>query len=429
MNFKKYFLINLKQYLVLYIVSFALFATTAVSTVMSYTMYTSTYVQCVDSVCTPQESYDIFGGLTEGGTFGILGSPFMPMILVLFILMLIMPLFAMGARYSLNASDTYKQVAQKRNAIRLTNNLTLLSAILIVFTIVYWAMAIGLAIRHATFKLPTPEEPYCYYDEYTSSSICSYEAYTKSDINFGAFGIMYPVVLIFAILQYFISYLFVSRANRPINSVFTLIMGELALALLMFTVLRLADTITNIHINEIIAGNPDKANDPHIYDGLIRQVTGTGNASVLFPISFILGYFTPLISGSKSAFESLTNAQTIVLGISLAIFGILAILGIIAMIFEKDPSGEFAGKPESPKPHQEIIFHIGAFAVGMIIPVMLYQYIIAILVLDVFVIVLYYVFLGIMRRNFKINLKNLIPFLSVSVTIVAFGLILFFTIG
>jgi hypothetical protein len=197
----------------------------------------------------------------------------------------------------------------------------------------------------------------------------------------------------------------------------------------MFTVLRLADTITNIHINEIIAGNPDKANDPHIYDGLIRQVTGTGNASVLFPISFILGYFTPLISGSKSAFESLTNAQTIVLGISLAIFGILAILGIIAMIFEKDPSGEFAGKPESPKPHQEIIFHIGAFAVGMIIPVMLYQYIIAILVLDVFVIVLYYVFLGIMRRNFKINLKNLIPFLSVSVTIVAFGLILFFTIG
>lgn len=428
MNFKKYFLINLKQYLVLYIVSFALFAVSAISCVISYSMYNETYIQCVDGVCEAMGGFDLLGGITSGGVLGMLSSPLMSMMLVLFILMLIMPLFAMGARYSLTASDTYKQVAQKRNTIRLMNNLTLLLAILVVFSIVYWGMVVGLAIRYANVKLPTPEPAYCYTDEYLFIESCSYYVYTKATINFGVFGIMYPVILVLAILQYFISYLFVSRCNRPINSVITLVMGELALALLMFAILKFRDAIELNRINDIIAQDPEKAYDEHIYDTLISPIMGTGNASVLLPFTFILSYFTPLITGAKSQFSDITTAQTVVMSISMAIFGALAILGAVAMIFEKDPSGEFAGKPEAPRPYQDIIFHVGALAIGLVIPVLLSQTLVAILVLDAFAIALYYVFLGIMRRNFKIDLKNLIPYLCVSLTVVAFGLIVFFVL-
>ena len=416
MNFKKYFLINLKQYLVLYIVSFALLATTAVSTVVSYQMYTATYLYCVDGICTPAPNYDIFSDL-DGGSLGLLASPLMSMFLVLFILMLIMPLFAMGARYSLTASDTYKQVAQKKNAIRLTNNLTLLLSIIVIFSIVYWGMVIGLAIKHNIAKIPA-DECYSYIEGEMNCTV-----YSKATVNFGVFGIMYPIAIALAMLQYFISYLFVSRCNRPINSVFTLVMGELALALIMHTtILFINNGFIMPQIEAFLASH--EGQEPPIKT--ISPISGTGNSSTLFPMFFLLSYFTPLISGSKNAFETISDAQTAIFAISLSIFVILAALGVFAMIFEKDPSGEFAGKPESPRPYQEIIFHIGAFSIGYIAAALVFQSIIGFFVLEVFIAALYYVFLGIMRRNFKINLKNLIPYISITVVNIAIGLIFYF---
>lgn len=426
MNFKKYFLINLKQYLVLYIVSFALFATAAVSCVMSFQLETATSVQCIEGICETMPEFDLLSGM---GALGLLNSPLMPMFLVLFILMLIMPIFAMGARYSLNASDTYKQVSQKKNAIRLTNNLTLLLSIMVIFTVVYWLMVMGLAIRYANYKV-TEDSMYCFVDELEGLTYCNGTKYSKVDLHFGVFGVMYPFIIILAVLQYFISYLFVSRCNRPINSIFTLIMGELALALVMYSIIGFANTIINHQINDYIAQHPGAEYDEHIYDRLIQQLTGTGNSSALLPMMFLITYFTPLISGAKNGFESITNAQTAILAVSMSIFFILAALGVYAMIFEKDPSGEFAGKPESPRPYQYIIFHIGAFAIGFVVVALLASSsIIAFLVLEVFIAALYYVFLGVMRRNFKINLANLIPLVSVTVVNFALGLILFFVAG
>ena len=426
MNFKKYFLINLKQYLVLYIVSFALFATTAVSCVMTFSMYDMTSVQCVEGICAEMPDMNILGDL---GILGVLNSPLMSMFLVLFILMLIMPIFAMGARYSLNASDTYKQVAQKRNAIRLTNNLTLLLSIMVIFTVVYWLMVAGLAIRHAYAKIPE-DSMYCYFDEFEGLTYCNGTKYSKVSLNFGVFGVMYPFIIILAMLQYFISYLFVSRCNRPINSIFTLIMGELALALIMYSIINYANSIIVHQINDYINQHPGAEYEEGIYDRMINQLTGTGNSSALLPMMFLITYFTPLISGAKNGFESITNAQTAILAVSMSIFFIIAALGVFAMIFEKDPSGEFAGKPESPRPYQYIIFHIGAFAVGFVVVALLAASgLIAFLVLEVFVAALYYVFLGVMRRNFKINLANLIPLVSITVANFALGLILYFVAG
>lgn len=412
MNFKKYFLINLKQYLVLYIVSFALFTSMAISAVLSFTMYTSVYAQCPAEVfnetCVTMPDYDM--SLLDMGILGIFSAKLSPILFMLFILMLILPLFAMGARYSLTASDTYKQVSQRRNAIRLTNNLTLLSAVLIIFTIVYWGMVIAIAIRHHTYKLPETE--WIELEDYIGEEVITYyqgTIYEKVNINYGIFGIAYPIILVTAALQYFISYLFVSRANRAINSVLCLVMGEFLLMFLMFALLR--------YINIFYAID-------HFGDALVEPISGTGNSSAFLPMMFVIQLFDPLITGGKTAFDNIEDPQKVVLAVSLAIYLSLAGLGIFAMIFDKDPSGEYAGKPESPKPYQEIVFHSGALGIGLGVGALLSALSpIATGVVLVVLIILYYVFLGIFRRNFKINLKNLIPYLAISSIVLAMGLI------
>ena len=390
MNTKKYFLINLKQYLVLYIVSFALFATTAVSSVMSLSLYDTFFVD-------PEHGVQSYGGVS----LGFLSSPLFPILLILFIFVSIAPLFAMGARYSLAASDTYKQVAQKKNAIRIMNNCTLISAILIIFTIVFWLMVMAMAIRYNTVKIPA--------DSCDAAGYCI--IYVKKTMHIGYYAVAYALSIGFAALQYFIAYLFVSRCNRLINSVFTLIIGELALALFVFSICN--------YINYFDGLNASMFD----YDQLIRQIAGTGNSSILLPIFMITGVSEPLILDYESAFSNMSGDQIAVLATSLTIFAALAILGIVAMIIEKDPSGEFAGKPETDNPYQFIIFHFGAFAIGLAVSSFFYSSIIAVMVIEVIVAVLYFVFLGVLRRNFKPNLKNLIPLISVSAFNIIFALV------
>lgn len=408
MNTKKYFLINLKQYLVLYIVSFALFATTAVSSVMSVSMYNEYFV-----------SIDPFTGeaiRTNVGnmTLGFLNSPFFGILLILFIFVTIAPLFAMGARYSLAASDTYKQVAQKKNAIRIMNNCTLISAILIIFTIVFWLMVMAIAIRYNTAKIP---------NNYCREGLC-YE-YEKATINFGYYGVAYGLCIGFAALQYFISYLLVSRSNRLINSVFLLVIGELALALFTYSICNFINYFYYLdHDGSIFTGLFAVAVTVEDSAPPVNQISGTGNSSILLAINLISGISEPLIFGGESAFESMSVDQIAVLITSLAIFAFLATLGVLAMILEKDPSGEYAGKPETDNPYQFIIFHVGAFVIGFAIATILYSSIVTVMIIEVIIAALYFVFLGVLRRNFKLDLKNLIPLISVSTFNIVFALVI-----
>ena len=401
MNTKKFFINNIKTYLVLYIVSFAIMATAVASMVMTATMLNQSMVYMVGGVAIEQEAYD--AGL---GVLGALASHLMPLLLVLLILVTIAPLFAMGARYSLPASDTYKQVAQKRNAIRLISNGTLLTAILAIFTVVFWLGVIGIAIRHGVTKVPASQ----LIESDPESGVQLYYVYSKQTINFGYYALVYALALVSAIVQYFISYLFVSRCNRIINSIFVLILGELILALAVFSVVTL---INNVYSLDHPTSLP-----------LIEKITGTGNSSILFPLQTIIGICEPLIYGISSEFTNLEGAKLIILIISTVIFVVLGVLGLLAMIYEKDPSGEYAGKPETDNNHQFIIFHVGAFFIGFTIASYLYFSIIAVMILEVLFVAIYFVFLGVLRRNFRINLKNLIPYVSISVVLIVFALVL-----
>ncbi|MCR5332663.1 MAG: hypothetical protein K6E11_01415 [Bacilli bacterium] len=416
MNSKKYFLINLRQYLVLYIVSFALLATSAATSVLSFTMYKAEYF--VDGL--PAGDY----GVAVGG--GILSSPFASMYIIFFILLLIAPLFAMSYRYSLPASDAYRQVAQKKNSIRIMNHMTILGALVVIFSVVFWIMFLALILKYNYGKIPENNISTIVYDEgFTQTTEIRY---SRLDIHFGYFVLMYALFIGFGIFQYFISYFFVSRSNRMINSVFTLLFGELALALLMFSIyslINIFDTIDTSSPYSVIGG---LFNSSYIYDETVKypinQIAGSANSSIFFPIMLLCYLCEPKFTGQTTPYDKMTGDQIGVFVVSLIIFVLMAILGALSMILEKDPSGEYAGKPETHNNHQYIVFHIGAGSIGLAIVSLLYFNIIACLVVLAILIALYFVFIGVFRRNFKIDLKNLIPYVSVSLVCFVLGLVL-----
>ena len=79
----------------------------------------------------------------------------------------------------------------------------------------------------------------------------------------------------------------------------------------------------------------------------------------------------------------------------------------MTFIVEKDPSSEWAGKPDSDKPYQEIIFHAGFATIGLIIgSVMDSVMFLSMLVSSLFYVIYaasYYTLYGLLHRNFKLK--------------------------
>ena len=87
-------------------------------------------------------------------------------------------------------------------------------------------------------------------------------------------------------------------------------------------------------------------------------------------------------------------------------FVLLAALGIVAFITEKDPSSEWAGKPDSDKPYQEILFHAGFGTIGLIIGTIMSGSIFSSILSLLFYVsyaASYYTLYGLLRRNFKLK--------------------------
>ena len=89
-------------------------------------------------------------------------------------------------------------------------------------------------------------------------------------------------------------------------------------------------------------------------------------------------------------------------------------VGLSAFIFEKDPSSEWANKPTCKTLYHEVIYHLSFGIIGSLMGVTMYNPGIALYILYfVLFIVAYYTFYGLMNRNYKINLKQLITLVSV----------------
>lgn len=334
-----------------------------------------------------------YNEIGNGYYFANFNEPgFTGLVVFFFIIMMVLPLFSMNYRYSLAKSDVYRQVAFKSKHIRYAEHLSTLVTVLISFTFAFILLVSILVITNYTAHLNT--------------SVYS-PLYGIGYFNYIYFLPLYLAIAILGVAQYFISYLIVSRSNCLRNSIITLLSGQVALLSICI--------IFYIYVKDIYIANASFI----LYLG----------ASVGLPVGWILGVFTPAILYNENWFTTLScEAENLgyanfVIVLSTVVFFGLAILGLIVFIKEKDPSGEFAGKSNTKKPYQEIIFHVGFALFGLYLSsFVLSTSIVSYFLFLVFFVAAYYPLYGTLIHNFKLKPWQIAIMVGVIVFIIMVGL-------
>lgn len=278
-----------------------------------------------------------------------------------FLIMTALPFFSMNYRYSLGKSDLYRQVAFKEKRIRYGEHLSSLIIVCIAYTIALSVQVATLAVRNYIIS----ESPDFY-------------------LNYGWFIPMYFTCLVVGIGLYFISYLLVSRSNVFINSLLVFCLGYTFFNCINYVVI--AYCIRNIGEASFFLQGPSAI-------GAISYVAQTFERFICYNDFFLFG------NGSEWYYAGAFYTCIIE-------FVLLAALGIVAFIVEKDPSSEWAGKPDSNKPYQEILFHAGFGTIGLIIGTIMSGSIFSTILSLLFYVsyaASYYTLYGLLRRNFKLK--------------------------
>ena len=278
-----------------------------------------------------------------------------------FLIMTALPFFGMNYRYSLGKSDLYRQVAFKDKRIRYGEHLSSLIIICIAFTLATSVQVATLLTKNYIIA----ENPAFY-------------------LNFIWFIPMYFICLLVGTGLYFISYLFISRSNVFINSLLTFFLGY---------------TFVNCIVYIVIVYS---AGDISTASNFLQGPSPVG------AISYTAQGFEGLICYNQ--FNLFTEGSDWQISASfftcIIEFVLLAALGIVAFIVEKDPSSEWAGKPDSDKPYQEILFHAGFGTIGLIIGTVMSGSIFSSILSLLFYVsyaASYYTLYGLLRRNFKLK--------------------------
>ena len=311
------------------------------------------------------------------------------------------PIFANTYRYSIKSVDVFYQTGKGSKQIRLVNNLTLLASIL-----VSYSAAFLIAILVMIFKQVA-----------TAGKIVQSEYLVTEYVmfHFGYYFLAYFLAVIVCSVNYFISYFLITRANNPINSLLCLFLGHGILSILFMTPIWYASIISVMF----------KDLQEFYFAGVLP---GTRVPSIIGPIAMIANLFETLIVSGEPLELVLSDKEifSFVLSIaSIIIFFVAGGLAIYSFFKEKESSGELAGKPEGRDKLQMIIYHTGAgliafwygIANGLISSLLLVNVLTTVSSFIMFC-ALYYVFYGVIRRNFKLKKKDfaiLIPVASIYV--------------
>ena len=398
---KKYLIFTLKKYIPLFVVSFAVCFFSFITVFGESIPVSTTYVRVIET----GEVYQASSGILDVVT---MPSGLMFLIVPVAIFTMILPFFANSYRYSLQSVDTFYQIGKNKKMIRWVNNLLLLTAFIVIFTLSYLFAVTILMCR----QLPNVGRPdrLIFANEYEEQ----YEHFIT--YNYGYYVPAYFLIVVFAILNYAISYFLITRSNNLVDSIMMLIFGEFILGVGVMTPFWFV-----LLCNAIGGGKIDFINE--------LLLTGTRTACFISPIAFILYLFNGLITGSgselinqvnNSVFDDATTLGFAVSIVSIVLFVLIAGFGIFIFLKEKESSGELAGKPVGRDAFQTIIFHTAFGLIGLYIGGLqsLVGASASIITNNVFSFLLlftemgfygaaYYVLFGLLRRNFKLNKKEL----------------------
>lgn len=396
---KKYFLYSLKRYIPFFVICFALCLSSFLTSIASIEV-TATHIESLEGEPLYFNSYSSNSALA-----GIITPA-----VILFIFSVITPFIANSYRYSLRSADVFNQIGGNKKRIRFMNNFILLGALIVSFTVAYAFSILVLALK----EIPN----------YIDSSVKS-ETFVMGDEVFRRittpvfykliyFLPVYFLLLIIGVLNYFISYFFITRANNVLNSIIILVLGEVIL------LLTLATPIYYTLLIYSLTDNLDSFYNAYDTDFLVA----TRNASFIGVTALICYFFNGLINGDTSTFidamkelEPNQIMPLIVIIISFISFIAVGVIGILYFLKEKETSGEYAGKPMGRDKFQSIIFHAGAFLIAswyMTLSSSLLSAVswtglslISFIPAVVTCAALYYVFYSLLRRNFRLHAKDL----------------------
>ena len=399
---KRYLLYSLKRYVPLYIVTF----------VVCISCFLATYG---GTIPVQNVQYQYAGGEAYGFV-DILGldSGLIVLMIPVFVFSIILPFFANSYRYSLKAADTFYQIGKGKKSIRFVNNLLLLGAFIASFTAAFIFAVLILFARQAP---NIGKEPLVEIANEDTVIITNYLFY-----NFAYYIPAYLLLVVIAILNYFISYFFVTRANNLINSMITLALGEIILAVgIMTPFFFLMIVSSRLGVEGGLANLVD-----------MSFLTVSRTSVIIGPFALIYLLFDGLINGTGSALiASFNNFDGAKSGFALALtivcllaFIAMGVLGVLYFLKEKESSGELAGRPVPRDKFLFTVFHIGFGFIGFWIATLqsllgtsFVSYSLGITSIVFFLSEMgfygaaYYVLFGLLRRNFKLNKKELLTIL------------------
>ena len=342
------------------------------------------------------------------------------LLIPVFIITTLAPLIANYYRYSLKSVDLFYQTGKGNKTIRYVDNLTILIMIIAIFSVAFIGTCLFMMLQQIPFIGKVEQQ---------DNMIVQYVFF-----NYYWYPLAYLGSVIFIIVDYAISYFFVTRSNNFVNSLIILIAGHLVLGL----TLMMPDWI----YESFVAG---------IYNVARLNTSFMGGLKSFSPISLMIlinNVFNPLIIGDTPyTFIPVGKSQIVCLILFIiGLVGCLAVaaLGIVKFITEKESSGEFAGKPVGRDVFQEIIFHAG-FVICAIGSALISN----VGILGVFGIVyafssfimttaVYFALTGLLRRRFRWNWKEWVLFgglssinlfISIALAIVNLGVFISSQIG
>ena len=371
---KKYLFYSFKRKLPLYIIVMVIFLTIALTSFATTSFFAERY-------------YDSYSG--QYYAYYGYNSGTLPLLIAYFVILFVLPFFNMGYCYSLAKSDTFRQAPFKDKHLRYYEHLSSLIIVLITFTIAFLTLFLGLLIKNYT-------------ETYEMSHYTAVPSPTAEKVyfNYIYFLPLYFLAIFFGVIQYFSSYLLISRSNNFLNSLIILFIGQLGLTVVIPLFISL---LYDVGLS-ILMSNP-----------------------MMFPIYYLYNQFDQLIVHGMNGYETTFNPTSIGDTYRLVYFiasfilpVVLGIIGFMAFILEKDPSSEWANKPDTNNHYQEIIFHaafgfFGTYIVMNIIENILYNIPTFILFYVLFS-ATYYTLYGLLHRNFKLKTPQ-----TITIVFVIFG--------
>ena len=402
---KNYLIFSLKRYIPLFVVSFVVCFLFSITVFVSVIPDSATFTRPIGS---DVQYTSIFGDYSTIAGIIMLAFP-----VVIFTILL--PFFANSYRYSLQAADTFYQIGKNKKMIRWFNNILLLSAFIVSFTTAFF-MGFFILIFGVIPNFGRADEVIGIQDGYQYEIVRHYFSY-----NVAYYIPIYFCFIFIIVLNYAISYYLITRANNRINSIILLLLGELILSIGLMSPIWVV----------LIANNYLGLPQSFINENLLF---GTRASSFVGPIALIIYFLDGLVTGETPLFLSqLVEARiegpeifALVLSVvSLLIFMGVAALGIYKFLKEDETSGEYAGKPIGRGPMQYVIFHVGFGLIGLwsgLLSSVTNGLLISGSVINIISLftsigmtgAVYYVFYGLLRRNFRLTKKD-IPLLFGSV--------------